>query len=184
MNKKSSKTKEELLIKIRQLESKSNIWLENSPVCTKILDLYFNLQYMSSSGIREFKIDDITEFYGKPYPLSFYPDSFRIPMIKNLKRAKETGETRTQDAPTQDIEGNTLWYHSTIVPVYNDQRQLDYIMLVSLETTARKQGEEKTTNSLNQLRRWHNALFTNKERTMELKCEMNELLVQLGKPVR
>jgi hypothetical protein len=110
MNKKSSETKEELLIKISQLESKiyalekseskSNIWLENSLVCTKIVDLDFNLKYMNKSGIRDLKIDDITEFYGKPYPLSFYPDSFKIPMCKNLKRAKETGETITQEGPT------------------------------------------------------------------------------------
>ncbi|MFA9370221.1 MAG: PAS domain S-box protein [Labilibaculum antarcticum] len=157
MNKKSSKTKEELLIKISQLEAKiysleksesqSNIWLENLPVCTKIVDPDFNLQYMSSSGIRELKIDDITEFYGKPYPLSFYPDSFKIPMIKNLKRAKETGETIRQEAPTQDIEGNTLWYHSTIVPVYNDKEQLDYIMVISLETTSSKKAENNLIES-------------------------------------
>ncbi|MCD4679521.1 MAG: hypothetical protein K8S00_03955 [Bacteroidales bacterium] len=62
MSKKENKTKEELQIIINQLERKisdleqselkSSIWLENSPVCTKIVDLDFNLQYMSSSGIR------------------------------------------------------------------------------------------------------------------------------------
>ncbi len=145
-------TKEQLLKEIDQLkdkvveleksELKSRIWLENSPVCTKIVDLDFNLQYMSSSGVRELKIDDITEFYGKPYPLHFYPDSFKIPMTKNLKRAKETGETITQEAPIVDIKGNTLWYHSTIIPVNNDKGQLDYIMVASLETTARKLEEE------------------------------------------
>lgn len=149
-----NKTKEQLLEEIEQLkikfsesESKSRLWLENSPVCTKIVDLDFNLQYMSASGVRELKIDDITEFYGKPYPLHFYPDSFKIPMTKNLKRAKETGETITQEAPIVDIKGNTLWYHSTIVPVYNDKGQLDYILVVSLETTERKQAEEELLES-------------------------------------
>lgn len=152
-----NKTKEQLLKEIDQLktkvveleksELKNRIWLENSPVCTKIVDLDFNLQYMSSSGVRELKIDDITEFYGKPYPLHFYPDSFKIPMTKNLKKAKETGETITQEAPIVDIKGNTLWYHSTIVPVYNDKGQLDYLMVVSLETTERKQTEERLIES-------------------------------------
>ena len=60
-------TKEQLLIKINQLEAKvsglekaelkSQIWLEASPLCTTILDLDFNLQYMSSAGINQLKID-------------------------------------------------------------------------------------------------------------------------------
>jgi PAS domain S-box-containing protein len=128
-------------------EEKSCLWLENSPVSTKIVDLNFNLQYMSSSGVRELKIDDITEYYGKPYPLSFYPDSFKIPMRKNLRQAIKTGEVITQEAPIVDVEGRELWYHSTIVPVYTDQGQLDYIMVVSLETTARKQAEEALLES-------------------------------------
>ena len=115
MNKKKSQTIEELLIKISHLESKNyaleksefknNIWFENSPVCIQLIDLEFNLKYINKSGIRDLKINDITEFYGKPYPLSFFPDSFKISMIKKLKRAKETGETITLEAPTQEQTG-------------------------------------------------------------------------------
>jgi len=47
-------------------------WIEHSPVCTKIVDIDFNLQYMSSSGIKDLKIENIQDYYGKPYPLSFY----------------------------------------------------------------------------------------------------------------
>jgi PAS domain S-box-containing protein len=128
--------------KTRDSERKSHAWIEHSPVCTKIVDLDFNLQFMSESGIRELKIDDINEFYGKPYPFDFYPDSFKIPMRNNLRKAKETGEVITQEASVNDIEGNKLWYHSTIVPVNDDQGKLDYLLVVSLETTARKQAEE------------------------------------------
>lgn len=148
--KNAEKTKELLLKEIDQLkikfsesESKSRFWLENSPVCTKIVDLDFNLQYMSSSGVKELKIKDITKFYGKPYPLDFYPDSFKIPMNANLRKAKETGETITQEASVIDVDGNELWFHSTIVPVYKNQGELDYIMVVSLETTKRKHAELK-----------------------------------------
>ena len=128
--------------KLKAAEKKSEVWLENSPVCTKIVDLDFNLQYMSSIGVRELKIDDITEYYGKPYPLDFYPDSFKIPMRRNLKKAGETGKTITQEAPIVDVDGNELWYHSTIVPVNDDKGKLAYFMVVSLETTERKRAEE------------------------------------------
>jgi len=163
-------TKEQLLKEIDQLkaevaeleksELKSSVWLENSPVCTKIVDLDFNLQYMSSSGVKELKIDDITEFYGKPYPLHFYPDSFKIPMRNNLKKAKETGIIITQEASIVDIEGRELWYHSTIVPVNNDEGVLDYLMVVSLETTDRKQAEEELRESESM----HKALFVEAQR--------------------
>jgi PAS domain S-box-containing protein len=131
------KTADELI----KTEKKSSIWLENSPVCTKIVDLDFNLQYMSQSGVRELKIDDISKYYGKPYPFYFYPDSFKVPMNKNLREAKATGRIVTQEAYVTNIEGEILWYHSTIVPVFNSSNELDYIMVVSLETTKRKEAE-------------------------------------------
>ena len=116
-------TEEEL----RGSEKRSRAWLEHSPVCTKIVDLDFNLQFMSSSGIKDLKIDDITAYYGKPYPLDFYPDSFRHSMGKRLEKAKKTGEIITHEAPIVDIEGNDLWYHSTIVPVHGEEGEIDYI---------------------------------------------------------
>lgn len=127
--------------RLMESELKSRAWLENSPVCTKIVDLDFNLQYMSSSGIMDLKIDDITEFYGKPYPLHFYPDSFKIPMTNNLRKVKETGMTITQEAPIIDVDGKELWYHSTIIPVNDDKGKLDYIMVISMEITEHKQAE-------------------------------------------
>ncbi len=123
-------------------DKRSRAWLEHSPVCTKIVDLGFNLQYMSSTGVSDVKIDDITDYYGKPYPFSFYPDSFKIPMTNNLVKAKETGEVVTQEAFVNDIKGNKLWYHSTIIPVKNAKDQIDYIMVVSINITEQKRVED------------------------------------------
>ncbi|MCP4705829.1 MAG: PAS domain S-box protein [candidate division Zixibacteria bacterium] len=128
---------------LKDSKSKSHAWLENSPVCTKVLDLDFNLQYMSKAGVDALKIDDVTTLYGNPYPFDFYPDSFKIPMTANLNKAKETGKTITQEAFVTDVEGNKLWYHSTILPINDDKGQLDYIMVLSVETTDRKRAEEK-----------------------------------------
>ena len=50
--------------KLRNSEKRSRTWLEYSPVCTKIVDLDFNLQYMSSAGIIGLKIEDVTSLYG------------------------------------------------------------------------------------------------------------------------
>jgi len=132
---------------LRESEQKSLAWLENSPVCTKIVDLDFNLQYMSASGIRDLKIDDITKLYGKPYPLDFYPDSFKIPMVNNLKKSKETNVIIMQEAFVLDLNGNKIWYHSTIIPVNNDSGQIDYLMVISMGITERKQAEDALIES-------------------------------------
>jgi diguanylate cyclase (GGDEF)-like protein/PAS domain S-box-containing protein len=135
-----SETKIELL---RDAERRSHTWIEKSPICTKIVDLDFNLQYMSSAGVKGLCISDITTYYGKPYPLEFYPQLFREEMIKNIKCARDTGETVTQEAAVTNIDGMKIWFHSTIVPVYDESNQLEYFMIVSIDITARKSAEIK-----------------------------------------
>ena len=128
---------------LKNFKDNSQVWIENSPVCTKILDVDFNLQYMSNAGVEALKIDDITDFYGKPYPLEFYPDSFKNPMMENLIRVKTTGETITQEASIQNLERVKLWYQSTLSPVFKTDGTLDYIMVISLDITKRKKAEAK-----------------------------------------
>ena len=38
-------------LRLRDSEKKSRAWREHSPICTKIVDLDFNLQYMSSETL-------------------------------------------------------------------------------------------------------------------------------------
>jgi PAS domain S-box-containing protein len=128
--------------RLKLSEARSRAWLEHSPVCTKIVDLDFNLQYMSSAGVESLHVDDITQFYGKPYPFDFYPESFKKPMTCNLEKVKSTGEVITQEASVVDIDGKELWFHSTLVPVKDDEGRIEYIMVVSLDTTERKKAED------------------------------------------
>jgi PAS domain S-box-containing protein len=133
--------------RLKVSEARSRTWLEHSPVCTKVVDLDFNLQYMSSAGIENLHIEDITQFYGKPYPFDFYPESFKKPMACNLEKVKSTGEVVTQEASVVDIEGNELWFHSTLVPVKDDEGRIDYIIVVSLDTTERRMAQNDLIES-------------------------------------
>ena len=140
---------EELL---RESESRTRAWLEFSPACTKIVDLDFNLQYMSNAGVEGLQIDDITPYYGKPYPFEFYPKSFRDEMTGNLERVKKTGQVATQEASVLDTEGNEVWFHSTLVPVNNDAGELDYIMVVSIDTTDKSEEQHDSQPRLDEAR--------------------------------
>jgi len=140
----------------------SHVWIAHSPVCTKIIDLDFNLQFMSPAGICALAISDVTQFYGKPYPFDFYPQSFIDEMSKNLKQVRDTGEVIEQESSVVDINGNELWFHSTISPVSEGDGKIDYLMVVSINTTA----QHKVRKELEQLNEQLEAKVH--ERTLEL----------------
>ncbi len=142
--------------KLKVLEKKNRLWLENSPVCTKIVDLDFNLQHMSAAGIKGLKIDNVTKLYGKPFPFDLYPESSRDQTTENLVKVKETGEIITQEISVFDTEGNELWFLSTFLPVNDDEGRIDYIMVVSANITERKQAEEE-------LRQFEHIVSTSKD---------------------
>jgi PAS domain S-box-containing protein len=125
----------------------SRVWLDSSPVCTKVVDLDFNLKYMSAAGIKALKIDDVTKFYGTPYPFDFFPESFKKSMTKNLEKVKKTGEVITGEAPICDIEGNELWFQATLVPVRDDEGRIDFIIIVSVDINEHKKMEEALIQS-------------------------------------
>jgi PAS domain S-box-containing protein len=129
--------------KLHQAEQRSRAWLENSPVCTKMLDLDFNLQYMSSAGAKALKIKDSSSLYGKAYPFFWYCEQYQELTVKNMQLALSTKQVKYQEGAIEDNEGNELWYHSSIVPVADNTGRVEYIIVVSVDITARKQAEIK-----------------------------------------
>ena len=161
--------------RLKDFEVKSRAWLEHSPVCTKIVDLDLNLQYMSHAGIASLKIEDITKFYGKPYPLDIYPGKYRHLMLENLENARETGEISFLESPVLDVEGNELWYQATFVPVKDDKGEIEYIIIVSINITERKRVEEDLAKHHNYLEKMV------EERTTKLQEEITERKMIEGK---
>ncbi|MDF7825825.1 PAS domain-containing protein [Pontiellaceae bacterium B12227] len=129
--------------KLKEAEERTRLWLENSPACTKILDLDFNLQYMSHAGIAGLGIDDVTDFYGKPYPFSFFPEEAKAKMLANLKKARDTKQIISKEGPVYDIHRNELWFQASIMPICDEQGDVEYLIVVSVETTERKRAEQQ-----------------------------------------
>jgi len=133
--------------RLRFTQEQSRAWIECLPICTKIVDLNFNLQFMSAAGIESLGFDDVTEYYGKPYPFDFYPQDFCDEMTKNLIKARDTGEVVKQEGAVIGVDGNEKWFHSTIVPVSEAGAEIDHFMVVSIDTTE----QNKSRKALEQL---------------------------------
>ena len=128
---------------LKNIEIRSKDWLENSPVCTKVVDTNFNLKYMSKAGVDALKIENINAYYGKSFPLDFYPEEFRQSMCKKLQDSKDTGEVRIHEGMIKTSDKKELWFESTVSPIYDSEGKLDYFMVVSIEISKRKQAEAK-----------------------------------------
>ena len=138
---------------LREVERRNQALLDHSPVCHKMVDLDFNLIYMSANGYKLLQLEKTADVYGKPYPFEFFPATFRNEMTESLKKVKETGDTITMEALTNDSEGNEIWLDSALLPVLDDDGRIDYITVVSANTTQRKLAEkekERLEGQLNQ----------------------------------
>ncbi len=131
----------------------SVLWLDSSPSCTKIIDLDFNLKYMSQAALKDLKIDRVDDYYGRSYPFDFYPSAFKASMTAKLVEVKETGRTLTHEAPVNDISGNSVWYQSTLRPLKSPDGAIESIMIVSSNITAQKQAEDALRHMLDNLER-------------------------------
>jgi len=62
-------------------------------------------------------------------------------MIENLKKVRDTGETIMIETLANDIKGNDVWLESELIPVFNDNDDIEYLTVVSADTTWRKEDE-------------------------------------------
>lgn len=168
--------------KLKLVEQQSRAWLENSPACTKIVGLDFNLQFMSKAGVIGLNIEDVTPYYGKPYPFHFYPESFKNKMTENMSKAIETGEVIIQEAPVVDTLGNAVWFHSTIVPTKGEDDRVAYLMIVSIDVTARKQAEAELLLAYDEtIEGWSHALDLRDKETEGHTLRVTEMAVTLSR---
>lgn len=125
------------------VEQGSQDWLERSPVCTKILDLDFNLRYMSSAAINALGLNDVNTHYGSPFPFSFYPPAFKRELNEALLRSRETGDVISVEGPAADVDGNETWFHTTSIPVKDHVGTVQYLMVISIDINERKALEQE-----------------------------------------
>lgn len=85
----------------------------------------------------------------------------------------------SREAETFEIflESLQMWF---FISVYSPEK--DYFVAIFEVITERKNAEKKLHEQLEELQRWYSATIDREQRTIELKKEINQLLIELGKP--
>ena len=80
--------------------------------------------------------------------------------------------------------GHLIWVELTVSPLRQpSMSSLTYVVIVQ-DITARKQAEMTLKEQFDELRRWRETTIGRESRVLELKQEVNELLVSSGQPSR
>ena len=130
-------------IALRELEKRNKALLDYSPVCHKIVDLDFRLRCMNANGFRMLSLPVNDDWYGRPYPFGFFPQSSKDQMVRELELVKSSGERRAFEAIAHNSHGDEVWLFHTLIPVPDDSGELDFITVVSADITEQKDIQEQ-----------------------------------------
>jgi len=80
-------------------------------------------------------------------------------------------------------DGSIRWMLNKLVPVFKDD-VLVKLKGVCMDITENKQAEDKILNQVEELQRWQEVTLGREDRNIQLKQEVNELLIRLGETIR
>ena len=97
-----------------------------------------------------------------------------------------------QDQKPIPLEYRVIWPDGTVRVVWAEAGELipgpqgkpEVLTGIVQDITERKQAENKITEQLEELRRWHAVTLGREKRILELKSEVNRVLNEAGKPLR
>ncbi len=122
-------------------DSSLNSLIQSSPVCHKIFDPDFKLRFISNSGVTALQIENVEDYYGHIFPTDAAPkitrDLFNETMHLATKRETNTIEY------SFEVDGNAIWYRTTISPFFNTDGNLIYITADSMDITERVEAEQR-----------------------------------------
>lgn len=121
-------------------DSSVNSLIQSSPVCHKIFDPDFKLQFMSNSGVVALQIENVEDYYGHTFPTDSAPKITRDIFNEHMHLATK-GETNTIEY-SFDVDGNVIWFRTTLSPFFNTGGNLIYIKADSMDITSTKKTEE------------------------------------------
>jgi PAS domain S-box-containing protein len=146
--------------------------------CVSITDMNDNILFVNEDFLRTYKYEE-HELLGKP-----------ISIIRSMKAPLSFAEKILPETLTGQWQGEVInttkdgdefpVFLSTSV-IHNDQGKPIALIGVATDITERKLAEKELRNKMNEMERFHRLTIGREIKMIELKKEINALLLQLGK---
>jgi hypothetical protein len=88
------------------------------------------------------------------------------------------------EEPQSQPDGRTAWLRTSKVPMVDEMGHSLGVLGIYDDITRHKQAEQQLAEQLHELLRWQDLMLDREDRILELKGEVNALLVRLGEPSR
>lgn len=138
-----------------------------------------NLRFTSSygSGLSKLNLKH-NEIVGKTlYEYFNTKDDTYLPIAFHLKALNG-------NSVSFEMEWGGNIYHCNLQPTKDKTGKVISIIGVAVDITERKNIEDRLKQQLNELIQWKNVILEREDKIMELKKQVNELLIELGRPVK
>ena len=129
-------------------------------------------------GLKPFEIEPSFEYFKS----MVHPEDLHIidKAFENILKFKEPNNTELR---INFPDGNFKWLQNNMIPIVKEDK-LIALKGTQIDITERKLAEDKISEQMDELKRWNNVLSDREEIIIKVKREVNELLIQAGKPPR
>ena len=157
---------EETNAKLKKQQQQLEALLESNPDAIAKLDREFRHLYVNQSVLRTSGAPP--EFFiGKTIEEVNIPLDFLLDYRENLNRVLETGEiVKFESVRGERLAGGRDAYVLTLVPIFNEQKEIDAILVTSRDITERKLAEQRLEDQVMELKEMGKHL-TEKNRQLE-----------------
>jgi PAS domain S-box-containing protein len=170
----------QLEMKLRESEEKYRLVVENAHDAILILQdgkiKFHNHQSIALSGYSEKEIKDV--------PFSSFIHADDKDMVIEMHRKRLLGESIPSTYSFRFIKktGETIWIQVSGILITWEGRPAALVFLSDI--TDRKEMEKALKEKMDSLEYWNNMFIDREQKMMDLKKEINTLLVQLGQPTK
>jgi PAS domain S-box-containing protein len=140
-------------------------------------NIYFNQQWVDYTGLT------LEESYGHGWNKPFHPDDQQVAW-NAWQNAVTNNGTYSLECRLRRKDGNYRWWLIRGIPVMDERGKINKWFGTCTDIEEFKQAETKIKEQLEELRRWYDAMLGREGRILELKGEINNLLEQMGQPIR
>lgn len=156
--------------------------VEQSPSSIMIANLNAEIEYVNTAFLKTtgYSLNEVIGNNPRLLQSGKTPKKTYEDMWTHLKR----GEVWQGEFINRRKDGSEYIESVLMSPVRQADGSVAHYLAIKEDITERKQTESRLIEQLEELRRWHDSTMGREGRILELKHEVNELLVQTGEPAR